>query len=140
MALVSNLKLLNFVKKTFLLLSASVVLTVILQYQTLKLVNPFVQLTMAAVYPSLNHSERQRFGYTVVLQYEGQQTGAAGSLASLQCWIKSSGLPLYILEPMVHMSHFVTNSTPGNGALWFGDLFSRRDFNLASVGQQEHVD
>lgn len=138
---VSNLKLLNLVKKTFLLLSASVLLTVILQYQTLKLIKPFVQLKMAAVYPSVNHSavtERQRFGYTVVLQYEGQQTGAAGSLASLQCWIKSSGLPLHILEPMVHLSHFVTNSTPSNGALWFGDLFSRRDFNLASVGQQEH--
>ena len=120
--------LVDIIKKVFILLAASVVLIVILQHQTLTLIKPYVQLTVAAIYPSLNHSavtEKQRFGYTMVLQYGGQQTGAAGSLASLQCWIKSSGLPLYILEPMVHMSQFVTNTTPGDDVLWFSDLFSR---------------
>ena len=139
MALVNSMNLLDTIKKVIILLAASVVLIVILQHQTLTLIKPYVQLKMAAIY--LNHSavtEKQRFGYTMVLRYEGQQTGAAGSLASLQCWIKSSGLPLYILEPMVHMSQFVTNTTPGDGVLWFSDLFSRRDFNLPSVGQQEH--
>lgn len=33
----------------------------------------------------------------MVLKYEGQQTGAAGSLASLQCWIKSFA-PLPLLQ------------------------------------------
>ena len=46
------------------------------------------------------------FGYVISLRYGGQQSGGLGSLASLQCWIKSFDLPMLIAEPELKYSKF----------------------------------
>ena len=46
------------------------------------------------------------YGYVLNLRYGGQQSGGAGSMASLQCWIKSFNLPMLIVEPAIWRSKF----------------------------------
>ena len=130
-------------RQRLLLLTGLIALTVVLQFQTIPH-KPYIQITVTAAYPdpdlsthSVQMTENLTFGYVMVLKYEGQQTGAAGSLASLQCWIKSFELPLHIVEPMVQRSYFVNNDTPGKDTLWFSDLFSRQHFNIPLVGKRE---
>ena len=82
------------------------------------------------IYPEVSIS----YGYVMSLRYGGQQTGAVGSLASLQCWIKSFDLPMVIAEPAVRHSKMFTTHLEG---FRFGDLFDIEKFNNLGVGKRE---
>jgi len=69
-----------------------------------------------------------------ILRYGGQQSGGVGSLASLQCWIKSFDLPLLIAEPAVRHSKLFSTDLKG---LRFSDFFDIEKFNNLRVGRKE---
>lgn len=73
-------------------------------------------------------------GYIMGLRYGGQQSGGVGSLASLQCWIKSFDLPLLIAEPAVRHSKLFSTDLKG---LRFSDFFDIEKFNNLRVGRKE---
>lgn len=87
--------------------------------------------------PSRNHrkSSPETFGYVISLRYGGQQSGGAGSLASLQCWIKSFDLPILIAEPALKRSKFYAAD---KAALRLGDIFDITKFNNLDVGRKEY--
>ena len=75
------------------------------------------------------------YGYVLTLRYGGQQTGTVGSLASLQCWIKSFDLPMLVAEPAVRHSKF--SGKHQEGGLRFSDFFDIEKFNNLGVGKRE---
>ena len=77
----------------------------------------------------------EKFGYVVSLRYGGQQSGAAGSLVSLQCWIKSFDLPMLIAEPALKRSKFYAAD---KAALRLGDIFDITKFNNLDVGRKKY--
>lgn len=84
-----------------------------------------------------NHrkSSSDTFGYVISLRYGGQQSGGAGSLASLQCWIKSFDLPMLIAEPALKRSKFYAGD---KAKLRLGDIFDITKFNNLDVGKKEY--
>ena len=75
------------------------------------------------------------YGYVLNLRYGGQQSGGAGSMASLQCWIKSFDLPMLIAEPAIRRSKFYAADT---AMLRLGDIFDLQKFNNLHVGKQNY--
>ena len=75
------------------------------------------------------------YGYVLNLRYGGQQHGGAGSMASLQCWIKSFNLPMLIDEPAIRCSMFYAADKP---TLRLGDIFDLQKFNNLQVGNKRY--
>jgi len=75
------------------------------------------------------------YGYVLNLRYGGQQSGGAGSMASLQCWIKSFNLPMLIVEPAIWRSKFRAADNP---TLKLGDIFDLQKFNNLHVGKKRY--
>ena len=74
-----------------------------------------------------------KHGYVVVMSYSGQQGAGIQSLLSMQCWVSTFNLPMYILEPIMSSTMFV--SIPRhteNRFLTFSDLFDIEHFNRMS--------
>ena len=70
----------------------------------------------------------RRTGYVLCLTYREQQTKAASSMSSLQCWAKS--LLVNIVEPFLHDSRLVVPLDASQKAmLAFSDLFSLRQWD-----------
>ena len=71
------------------------------------------------------------YGYVLAMRYTGQQGTGIQSLMSLQCFIGSFNLPMFILEPMMDQTSF--GSYLGrNATLKFSDMFDITHFNKAS--------
>ncbi len=76
------------------------------------------------------------FGYVVALRYTGQQGTGIQALMSLQCFIGSLNLSMYILEPSMTRtsfgSSFEWSQIHNSSSLKFGDMFDVTHFNRAS--------
>ena len=74
---------------------------------------------------------RVHVGYVVSLAYgRAQQQGrCAVGIVSMQCWLKSFGLPMHIVEPLVSSSIFL--GVPNSSSQWinFGDIYDIEEFN-----------
>ena len=85
-----------------------------------------------------NDSSSMAFGYAVALRYTGQQGTGIQALMSLQCFIGSLNLPMYILEPSMTETSFGSFhelESPNNNSrspLKFSDIFDLTRFNNAS--------
>ena len=80
-----------------------------------------------------SHKRNDQHGYVVVMSYSGQQGAGIQSLLSMQCWVSTFNLPMYILEPIMTSTMFV--SIPRhqeNSFLTFSDLFDIEHFNRMS--------
>ena len=92
--------------------------------------------------PRDSHGSRPtNFGYVVVLRYTGQQGTGIQALMSLQCFIGSLSLSVYILEPSMidtsFGSFFELSEAPSYNSssrylLRFSDIFDIAHFNNAS--------
>ena len=75
-------------------------------------------------------------GYVTALLYSGQQGTGIQALMSLQCFVGSFNLPMYIVEPVMINTSFGSRlkltSDNFNSILKFSDLFDFSHFNNAS--------
>ena len=76
------------------------------------------------------------YGYVLAMRYTGQQGTGIQSLMSLQCFIGSFNLPMFILEPVMNETYFESNLGANAKAehprLKFSDMFDLAHFNKAS--------
>ena len=77
------------------------------------------------------------FGYVVSLRYTGQQGTGIQALMSLQCFIGSLNLSMYILEPSMTGTSFgssfeLSHAYNSRSLLKFSDIFDITHFNNAS--------
>ena len=87
------------------------------------------------VNPSLRRSYGSAdFGYVVTLRYTGQQGTGIQALMSLQCFIGSLNLSMYILEPSMTRTSFGSSMSQihNSSSLKFSDMFDVTHFNEAS--------
>lgn len=74
----------------------------------------------------------RRTGYVLCLDYREQQTKAASSMYSLQCWAKT--LLVNLVEPFLHDSRLVVPLDPTQKTmLAFGDLFNLRQWDILTT-------
>ena len=72
-------------------------------------------------------------GYVVAMSFSGQQGAGIQALTSLQCWVASFNLPMYILEPVMSKTVFVSIPRVSQDTfLTFSDLFDIEYFNRIS--------
>ncbi len=50
-------------------------------------------------------SSHFRYGYVLTVRYNGQQTAGIRSMLSQQCWIGTSNLPMFVVEPFLQDSY-----------------------------------
>ena len=74
-----------------------------------------------------------RHGYMVSLEYNGQQGAGVRALVSLQCFIGRFELPLYILEPVLTSTQFISNGLVHSNSVKFSQLFNMEHFNTVSA-------
>ncbi len=72
----------------------------------------------------------RKFGYVLGIHFNGQQSAGIRSLTSLQCWVGSFNLPMYVVEPLIVESvvHTVANESQTNG-LRLRDFFDIHRYN-----------
>ena len=83
------------------------------------------------VNPSLRRSyDSADFGYVVTLRYTGQQGTGIQALMSLQCFIGSLNLSMYILEPSMTRTSFGSSISQihNSSSLKFSDMFDVTHF------------
>ena len=80
-----------------------------------------------------NHKRDEQHGYVFVMRYNGQQGAAIQALLSMQCWVSTFNLPMYILEPVMSGTIFVSFPHHQEDTfLTFGDVFDIEHFNRMS--------
>ena len=84
-----------------------------------------------------NHHTHFEHGYVAAMRYSGQQGTGIQALMSLQCFIGSLNLPMYILEPVMDGTTFgsplkVNSGSTSHSFLKFSDMFEISHFNIAS--------
>ena len=76
--------------------------------------------------------DSKRTGYVLCLTYREQQTKAASSMYSLQCWAKT--LLVNIVEPFLHDSRLIVPlDTSQSAMLAFSDLFNLRQWDILTT-------
>ena len=76
-------------------------------------------------------------GYVVAMRYSGQQGTGIQALMSLQCFLGSFNLSMYILEPVMNETSFgsfidMDTKSVSNSLIKFSDMFDIAHFNNAS--------
>ena len=80
----------------------------------------------------MDRRSSRRTGYVLCLTYREQQTKAAFSMYSLQCWAKT--LLVNIVEPFLHDSRLVVPLDASQNAMpAFSDLFSLRHWDILTT-------
>lgn len=131
------------------LLALLVLASTLLLYQTLATCNNVGELASAGEPPSLSsrqidssgnaatHQRRQhineltrKHGYVLAIRFNGQQSAGIRSLTSLQCWVGSCSLPMYVVEPFIEESfvYGIANKSTTN-ALRLRDFFDIHRYN-----------
>ena len=82
----------------------------------------------------ISHKRNEQHGYVFVLSYSGQQGAGIQALTSLQCWVASFNLPMFILEPILSRTVFVSFPRNLNNTQFvrFSDMFDIKHFNRIS--------
>ena len=80
------------------------------------------------------HTNGEKHGYVLTLDYGGQQGAGIHGVVSQQCWVGSFSLPMSIVEPFIKDS-LVGNSGKTESVIRFSDYFDMGHFN--SVSERE---
>lgn len=87
---------------------------------------------------ALNFNGSVEHGYVVAMRYSGQQGTGIQALMSLQCFLGSFNLSVYILEPVMSETSFgsfldiMNSKSASESLLKFSDMFDIAHFNNAS--------
>ena len=106
-------------------------------YHNVVMVRPHSQLNVKLSSQDSHGFRSTNFGYVVALRYTGQQGTGIQALMSLQCFIGSLNLSMYILEPSMIDTRFgsffdLSKSYSSSSLLRFSDIFDIAHFNNAS--------
>lgn len=127
------------VTRTMMFIATTVLTIVLLCYDFIVGFGSIPLLHMMKMTTSATLKDNQgsvEHGYVVAMRYSGQQGTGIQALMSLQCFLGSFNLSMYILEPVMNESSFGSfldlDSKSVSKSLKFSDMFDMAHFNNAS--------